>query len=169
MGFVLDLELPGMLHTRILRSPYAHANVLRVDASRAAALPGVKAVLTRDDLVDRPDVFPTYGLFIRDQPVVAIDRVRHVGDPVAAVAAVDERTAEEAIHLIEVDYEPLPAVFDVEEALAEGAPILHPGARSLASRRPDILARQPGFEGSNVIHEFIQSAATSTRASPRPT
>jgi CO/xanthine dehydrogenase Mo-binding subunit len=156
MGFVLDLELPGMLHTRILRSPHAHANVLRVDASRAAALPGVKAVLTRDDLVDRPDVFPTYGLFIRDQPVVAIDRVRHVGDPVAAVAAIDERTADEALSLIDVDYEPLPAVFDVEEALAEGAPILHPGARSLASRRPDILARQPGFEGSNVIHEFIQ-------------
>jgi CO/xanthine dehydrogenase Mo-binding subunit len=113
MGFVLDMELPGMLHTRILRSPYAHANVLRVDASKAAALPGVKAVLTRDDLVDKPDVFPTYGLFIRDQPVVAIDRVRHVGDVVAAVAAVDERTAEEAIHLIEVDYEPLPAVLDM--------------------------------------------------------
>lgn len=156
MGFVLDLELPGMLHARILRSPHAHARVIRVDASRAAALPGVRAVLTRDDLTARPDLFPTFGLFIRDQAPVAIDTVRHVGDPVAAVAAVDEATADEALGLIEVDYELLPAVFDVEEALKPGAPILHPGPRSLSSRRPDILARQPGFEGTNVIHLFSQ-------------
>ncbi|MEA2623127.1 MAG: hypothetical protein QOH61_2037 [Chloroflexota bacterium] len=156
MGFVLDMELPGMLHARILRSPHAHARVIRVDASRAAALAGVRAVLTRDDILGRDDVFPTFGLFIRDQAPVALDKVRHVGDPVAAVAAVDEATAEAALALIEVDYEPLPAVFDVEEALRPGAPILHDGARSLSSRRPDILARQPGFEGSNVIHLFSQ-------------
>ena len=79
--YVLDMELPGMLHARILRSPHAHARVVRVDASAATRLPGVIAVLTRDDLVGRDDVFPTFGFFIRDQPPVAIDRVRHVGDP----------------------------------------------------------------------------------------
>lgn len=156
MGFVLDLELPGMLHARILRSPHAHARVISIDASRAERLPGVRAVLTRTDLLDRPDVFPAFGLFIRDQAPVAMDKVRHVGDPVAAVAAVDEATAEEALGLIEVHYEPLPAVFDVEEALKPGAPILHDGPRSLSSRRPDILARQPGFAGTNVIHLFSQ-------------
>ena len=156
LGYTLDLELPRMVHARILRSPHAHARVTRVDASRAARLPGVAAVLTRDDLLDRADVFPTFGLFIRDQAPVALDKVRHVGDPVAAVAAVDEATAEEALSLIEVDYVPLPAVFDVAAALEPGAPVLHEGARSLSSRRPDILARQPGFEGTNVIHLFSQ-------------
>jgi CO/xanthine dehydrogenase Mo-binding subunit len=156
MGFVIDVALPGLHHARVLRSPHAHARVRRVDASRAAALAGVSAVLTRDDLVDRPDVFPTFGLFIRDQAPVAIDKVRHVGDPVAAVAATDEATAEDALGLIEVEYEPLPAVFDVEEALVPGAPILHEGPRSLSSRRPDILARQPELTGSNVIHYFRQ-------------
>jgi CO/xanthine dehydrogenase Mo-binding subunit len=155
MDYALDIELPGMLQTRILRSPHAHARVVRIDASRAAALRGV-TVLTRDDILGRDDVNPTFGLFIRDQPPVALDRVRHVGDPVAAVAAPDDAAAEEALDLIEVEYEPLPAVFDVEAALQPGAPILHEGARTLASRRPDILARQPGFEGTNVIHQFIQ-------------
>src|SRR5688500_11713158 len=131
--YVLDLELPGMLHARILRSPHAHARVVRVDASKAAKAPGIRAVLTRDDLVDRDDVFPTFGLFIRDQAPVAIDKVRYVGDPVAAIAAVDEAAADEALELIEVEYEPLPAVFDVEEALRPTAPILHEGERSLAS------------------------------------
>ena len=155
MDFTLDLELPGMLHARVLRSPHAHARVVRVDASRAAALRGV-TVLTRHDILGRDDLNPTFGLFIRDQPPVALDKVRHVGDPVAAVAAPDQNAAEEALELIEVDYEPLPAVFDVEEALQPGAPILHDGPRSLASRRPDILERQPGFEGTNVIHLFKQ-------------
>lgn len=155
MDFTLDLELPGMMHARILRSPHAHARVVRVDATKAAALRGV-TVLTRDDIVGRDDVNPTFGLFIRDQPPVALDKVRHVGDPVAAVAAPDHYAADEALELIEVDYEPLPAVFDVEEALTPGAPILHEGPRSLASRRPDILERQPGFEGTNVIHLFKQ-------------
>ena len=128
---------------------------MSIDASRAAALRGV-TVLTRDDILGRDDVNPTFGLFIRDQPPVALDKVRHVGDVVAAVAAPDDAAAEEALDLIEVEYEVLPAVFDVEAALQPGAPILHEGPRSLASRRPDILARQPGFEGTNVIHQFIQ-------------
>jgi CO/xanthine dehydrogenase Mo-binding subunit len=153
--FVSNVEIPGMLHARCLRSPYAHASVVRIDASRAARLPGVGAVLTGPELLTQ-DVNPTFGLFIRDQPIVATDRVRYAGDVVAAVAAVDQATADEALDLIDVEYDELPAVFDVERALEPGAPILHPGPRILQSRRPDILARQPGFEGSNVIHLFTQ-------------
>lgn len=156
LDFAVNLSLPGMLHARCLRSPHAHARVVRVDASRAAELPGVSAVLTGDGLRARADVNPTFGLFIADQPIVALNKVRHVGDVVAAVAAVDEATADEALDLIEAEYQELPAVLDVEEALRPGAPVLHDGPRILHSRRPDILARQPGFEGSNVIHLFTQ-------------
>ena len=156
LEYVLDMALPGMAEAKVLRSPHAHARIVRIDASRAAALPGVVAVLTGADLVGRDDIVPTYGLFIRDQPPVAIDVVRHAGEPVAAVAALDAATASRALDLIEVDYEPLAAVFDVEAALAPGAPILHPGPRLLASGRPDIVARQPGFAGTNVIHLFTQ-------------
>ncbi len=156
LDFVLNFELPGMLHARVLRSPYAHARIVRIDASRAREAPGVRAVLTGPDITSRTDIVHTFGLFIRDQSAVATDRVRYVGEPVAAVAADDAASADAALALIDVEYEPLPAVFDVEEALADGAPILHPGPRALASRRPDILARQPGFEGTNAIHLFTQ-------------
>jgi CO/xanthine dehydrogenase Mo-binding subunit len=156
IDYVLNHELPGMLHAAVLRSPHAHARIVRVDATAAAALPGVRAVLTGADIADRADLVPTFGFFIRDQSAVATDRVRYAGEPVAAVAARDRATALEALDLITVEYDPLPAVFDVEAALLPGAPILHPGPRVLASRRPDIVARQPGFEGTNVIHLFTQ-------------
>ncbi len=154
--YTLNVELPGMHHARVLRSPHAHARIARLDAGRARHLRGVSAVLARDDITDNPSIFPDFGYFIRDQPPVALDRVRYVGEPVAAVAAIDEDTAQEALELIEIEYEELPAVFDVEEALLPGAPILHPGPRHLASRRPDMLLRQPNFEGTNVIHLFTQ-------------
>ena len=101
---------------------YPHARLLRVDASRAAKLPGVVAVLTRDDLKGMNSHF---GPVVKDQPVVAIDRVRYVGDIIAAVAAEEKDIAEEAVELIEVEYEPLPAVFDPAAAMKPGAPILH--------------------------------------------
>ena len=91
---------------------YPHARLLRVDASRAAKLPGVVAVLTRDDLKGMNSHF---GPVVKDQPVVAIDRVRYVGDIIAAVAAEEKDIAEEALELIEVEYEPLPAVFDLHD------------------------------------------------------
>jgi CO/xanthine dehydrogenase Mo-binding subunit len=122
--YTADVTLPGMLHAKVLRSPHAHARLLRVDAARARAVPGVHAVITRDDL-DGLDA--VYGYFIKDQPVVATDRVRYAGDPVAAVAAEDEAAALEALALIDVEYEVLDAVPDVESALAEGAPELFPG------------------------------------------
>ncbi len=156
IDYVLNHEIPGMLHAAVLRSPHAHARIVRIDATAAEQLPGVRAVLTGADIAGRSDIVPTFGLFIRDQSAVATDRVRYAGEPVAAVAARDAATAAAALDLIEVDYEPLPAVLDVEAALLPDAPILHDGPRILASRRPDMLARQPGFEGTNVIHLFTQ-------------
>src|ERR671933_723818 len=105
-----------MGYARCVRSPHAHARIVRVDASRAAALPGVIAVLTRDDLADGR-LLPYYGAAIKDQPIVAIDKARHVGDLVAAVVAEDPDTAAEAAALVDVEYEELPAVFDAIEAL----------------------------------------------------
>ena len=120
--FTGDIEMPGMVYAKVLRSPYPHARLLRVDASRATKLPGVVAVLTRDDLKGMNSHF---GPVVKDQPVVAIDRVRYVGDIIAAVAAEEKDVAEEALELIKVDYEALPAVFDPAAAMNPGAPILH--------------------------------------------
>ncbi len=116
-----DVRLPGMLEARVLRSPYPHARIVSIDTSAAAALPGVYAIVTGDD------VSPTrIGRFLRDRHALARERVLYVGEPVAAVAAIDEESAERAIQAIEVEYEELPAVFDAEEALKPGAPIIHP-------------------------------------------
>jgi CO/xanthine dehydrogenase Mo-binding subunit len=115
--YTFDFGLPGMLHAKVLRSPHPHARIRSIDTSRAEALPGVAAVVTGVDATRLPD--PYYGVAIRDQPVVAIDKVRYVGDMVAAVAAVDEETAYRALGLIDVQYEMLPAVMSIEEALAE--------------------------------------------------
>lgn len=123
--YTQDLVLPGMLHAKVLRSPHAHALITGIDTSRAASLAGVHAVATRDDLVGME---PTYGWFIKDQPVLAIDRVRYVGDVVAAVAAEDEATALRALELIDVSYELLGSVTSIDASLAEGAPRLFPDA-----------------------------------------
>lgn len=120
-----DIVVPGMLHAKVLRSPHAHARVVSIDAGRARALEGVRAVLTRDEL---DGMEPTFGSLVKDQPVVATDRVRYVGDVVAAVAAVDEQTALHALDLLEVEYEALPAVATVHAALADDAPELFPDA-----------------------------------------
>ena len=120
--FTGDIEMPGMVYAKVLRSPYPHARLLRVDASRAAKLPGVVAMLTRDDLKGMKSHF---GPVVKDQPVVAIDRVRYVGDIIAAVAAEEKDIAEEALELIEVQYEQLPAVFDLHAAMKPDAPVIH--------------------------------------------
>ncbi len=122
--YALNVSLPGMAYARCVRSPYAHARIVSIDTSRAEALPGVVHVLTRDDLADER-LFPYYGAAIKDQPIVAIDKARHVGDVVAAVVADDPETAARAVELVEVEYEELPAVFDPVEALAPGAPLVH--------------------------------------------
>ena len=120
--YAADVELPGMLYVKALRSAYPHAKLLRVDASKAKKLPGVVAVLTSDDLKGKNAYF---GPVVKDQPVLAIDRVRYVGEVIAAVAAEARDIAEEALDLIEVEYEPLPAVYDLLEAMKPEAPALH--------------------------------------------
>ena len=117
-----DISLPNMIHGKILGSPIAHGRIKRIDVSKAKALDGVMAVITGADV---PDTMYGVSPARYDEYVLAKDRVRHVGDEVAAVAAVDEKTAEMALSLIEVEYEELPAVFDPFEALAEDAPQLH--------------------------------------------
>jgi len=118
--YVDDLRLPGMLHAAIATSPHAHARILgyRLDAARA--LPGVKAIVTGADLPGA-----RAGGIIKDEFMVARGKVRYVGEPVAAVAAVDADTARRAAELIEVNYEPLQAVLSIDQALAPGAPIVH--------------------------------------------
>ena len=114
---------------------------------------GVAAVLTRDDLIG-DHIDPYFGLIIQDQTPVALDKVRFVGDPVAAVAAVDDETAAEALDLIDVEYEELPAVFDAEEALKPGAVLLHESLRRIIPGRPDVTARSQA--GTNIVHLFKQ-------------
>jgi CO/xanthine dehydrogenase Mo-binding subunit len=116
-----DLEMEGLLWGRSLRSPYPHARIVHLDTSAAAALPGVHVVLTGQDV---GTIF--HGRGMRDVPVIPKDRVRFVGDRVATVAAETLEIAKRAVELIDVRYEPLPAVFDAVEATREGSPIMHP-------------------------------------------
>ena len=160
----VDMKLPGMLHGKVLRSEQPHARIVRIDYDAALRLPGVKAVVTGAD-----DPGGRFGSRMADQPMMAHEKVRHIGEPVAAVAAVDEETAEEALALISVEYEPLPAVFDPCEAMQPGAPIIHermheykywegwcnprPGTNiinALALRKGDV---EKGFAESAVIVE----------------
>ncbi len=120
-----DFQLPRMLHGKILRSPHAHARIVRIDTSKAAALPGVLVVLTGDALPRTYGVIP----WTEDETALAIDRVRFVGEEVAAVAALDEETAIAALALIHVEYEVLPALLTPEAALAPDAPEIFPGRR----------------------------------------
>ena len=120
--FTADVKLPGMLWGKILTSPHPHARIRSINTAKALKLPGVKAAITGADTARK-----SYGIFpsTRDQYPLAIEKVRFVGEPVAAVAAVDLETAEEALQLIEVQYEILPAVFIPQEALSKDAPLVH--------------------------------------------
>ena len=141
-----DIKLPGMLHGKVLRSYLPHARILRVDAEEAAAMPGVFAVLTRDRL---PMPSPYYGSFAKDQPVVAMDKVRYAGEIVAAVAADDEAIAEEALKRISVEYEELPAVITIEDALGKNAPLVH----ERLEKKPAVFGRgmkSIEHDGSNI-------------------
>ncbi|HVO92136.1 MAG TPA: xanthine dehydrogenase family protein molybdopterin-binding subunit [Terriglobales bacterium] len=122
MNYAANLEFPAQLHAKALRSPYPHAKLLRIDTTKAAAFPGVRAIAARDDL---SDLHPYFGTGVEDQPVVVIDKVRYAGDIIAAVAADSREIAEEAVARIEADYEELPPVTDVLEAAKPTAPIIH--------------------------------------------
>jgi len=118
--YCADLKIPGMLVGKIKRSPYPFARIISIDASKAQKIRGVKTVITARDVTQFP-----YG-YIPDEVPLAFEYVRFVGDEVAAVAAIDEETAEEALDLIEVEYEELTPVLDVEKAMEPGAPAVHP-------------------------------------------
>lgn len=146
-----DMKLPRMLYGKILRSEHAHARILAVDTSKARALPGVRAVMTAEDI---PEVKIGWA---RDNPVLKSGKVCSMRDEVAAVAAVDEDTAREALELIKVEYEELPGVFDPEEAMKPGAPLLHAEAPNNIQEKMrqayyhgDV---QRGFEESDVVIE----------------
>jgi CO/xanthine dehydrogenase Mo-binding subunit len=116
-----DLKFPNVLHGKVLRSDHAHAKILNIDAKKAMRLPGVKAVATGKDI-------PVLGgEALMDYPFLAIDKVRYIGEPVVAVAATDEQIAQEALDLIEVEYEPLPSVLDLLRAMQPDAPLIHEG------------------------------------------
>jgi CO/xanthine dehydrogenase Mo-binding subunit len=138
-----DMKPSGMLYGKVLRSPLPHAKIRRIDACSAEAMPGVLAVLTRDNL---RVAAPLHGAYVKDQPVVALEKVRYAGDIVAAVAATGERIAEDALKAIEVDYEELPAVLTIDEALGDGAPLVHENPEG--KKQPEY-----GRGGSHVEHE----------------
>ncbi|HEX3246525.1 MAG TPA: molybdopterin cofactor-binding domain-containing protein, partial [Chloroflexota bacterium] len=133
--YTRDFTLPGLLHARILRSPHPHARIVHLDTSRAARVPGVRAVLTGPDVRGRH-----VGKTLRDMPVLCWDRVRYVGDRVAAVAADTVEAAEEAIQAIVVEYQELPAVFDPIAAMRPDAPLLHEDVTCYAGPPPERLA-----------------------------
>ncbi len=155
--YTADVLLPGTLWAKTLRSPYPHARIARVDTSRAEKAPGVRAILTGADVRGI-----LYGRRYRDISVLAQDRVRFIGERVAAVAADTLEQAEEALEFLEVDYEELPAIFDPVAALQEGAPIIHPDVNSYPGL-PKPLARPSNafvndiFTRGNIAEGFAQS------------
>ena len=183
--YTVDMELRGMLTGKILRSPHPHARILNIDTSRALKLPGVRAVITAQDTLGVMHGFVETPRYPPDQHPLATDRVRFVGEEVAAVAATDPYVAEEAMDLIDVDYEPLPAVFDAEEAMKPEAPEIHPthpkvkgpfhniGGKT-ASGWGDIEAgfansdyvRQDRFESHLRTHGYLEPQATVASSEP---
>jgi CO/xanthine dehydrogenase Mo-binding subunit len=149
--YIHNFQVPGMLHGKILRSTIPHGRILGIDSSAAQGVEGVYAVITGAEVLKvMPD--PYYGPAFHDQPVLAIDKVRYVGEPVAAVLAANPQTAEAATDLIEVEYEELPSVFDEIEAAAPDAPVLHDVIRP-ASMFVD-LKHLDARSGTNVGMEY---------------
>ncbi len=142
--YAADVAIAGALWGKVLRSPLPHAKIVKVDASRAKALPGVRAALTGEDL---PAVY--VGSRMKDMPVLARERVRFVGDPVAAVAAESPAIAEEALSLIEVEYRELPIVSDPLEAMRPGAPLIHEN-RSAYKNAPAVPSEIPNLQSVSV-------------------
>jgi CO/xanthine dehydrogenase Mo-binding subunit len=151
--YLADMSVPGMCHGKILRSPYPHARIKRIDSSKAQKVSGVVAVLTRDDILHDIGVEPYYGPVFKDQTIVATEKVRHVGDPVAAVAALTVDAAQEALGLIEVDYEELPAVLNVQDAITPKATLVHDAVRIPESGFADLAELKP-VEGTNICTHF---------------
>ncbi len=151
MPYAADVQIPGALHAVAVRSPYPHARILAIDAAEARALPGVHCILTGAHV---PNIL--FGRAFRDVPILAVDKVRFAGEMVAAVAADSREAAEEAAARIHIEYEPLPAVFDPDEALKADAvrvhdqPWTYPGAVRGPDDHPNVVARSLWTVGDDV-------------------
>ena len=161
-----DYHLPGMLYGKVLRSPHAHARIRSIDTSRAEALAGVKAVITGEDLPDHPFEYVgpdrlAVNFWHVTRNVFAREKALYEGHAIAAVAAISASIANRALALIEVDYEVLPHVIDVEEAMADGAPLLFEDmiTRGVdpAPKRPSNVAKQVGFEIGDLDAGFAEA------------
>ena len=141
-----DMTMPGMLHVQVLRSPHAHAGIVSIDTSAVEAMDGVEGVITCADVPGEDG----FGVFVNDQPIMARDKVRYVGEAVAAVAAESALIAKRALSAIKVEYQPLPAVFDPDEAMRPGAPVLHDYA-------PDNLTKHIPIRVGDVEKGFAES------------
>jgi CO/xanthine dehydrogenase Mo-binding subunit/aerobic-type carbon monoxide dehydrogenase small subunit (CoxS/CutS family) len=150
-----DMTMPGMLHVQVLRSPHAHARIVSIDTSAAEAMEGVEGVITAADVPGEDG----FGVFVHDQPVMARGKVRYVGEAVAAVAAEDELTAKRALAAIKVVYEPLPPVFDPDDAMRAGAPVIHDYAPDNITKHIPIRVGdvEAGFAGSDLVIEQTYS------------
>ena len=162
--YVADISLPQMLHAKVLRSPHAHARIVHIDTERARALRGVKIVATGADVPAHP-----WGPIVKEHRILAVEKVRFAGEEVAAVVAVDEETALDALELIRVEYAELPAVFDPEEALRPGAPEIHAStgnlAREIKIERGDVEA---GFREADLVHEETYQTSQQYQAYMEP-
>jgi CO/xanthine dehydrogenase Mo-binding subunit/aerobic-type carbon monoxide dehydrogenase small subunit (CoxS/CutS family) len=141
-----DMTMPGMLHVQVLRSPHPHARIVSIDTSTAETMDGVEGVITSADVPGEDG----FGVFVNDQPIMARGKVRYVGEAVAAVAAQDVITARRALAAIKVEYEELPAVYDPEEALRPGAPVVHDYA-------PDNMTKHIPIRVGDVEKGFAES------------
>ncbi len=162
-----DIVLPGMLHAKTLRSPHAHAKIRRIDVSKARALKGVHAVITGDAMPIKYGVIP----WTPDENALAVDKVRFIGDPVAAVAAIDEDTANAALKLIEVEYELLHAFFDPHESLVRAEPAIHEGRKEgniSKSVQLEFGAVETALAGADVVVEDDYFFHGSTHAPIEP-
>lgn len=148
--YIHNLTLPRMLHAKILRSTVAHGRIVSIDASQARAVPGVHSVITSEDVL-KVIPHPYYGPAFHDQPILAIGKVHYVGEPVVVVLASDPYVAQEALHLIEVEYDELPAVFDEVEA-ARSEIVVHDELKP-AGTFPD-LKHLAGRKNTNIALDF---------------
>jgi CO/xanthine dehydrogenase Mo-binding subunit/aerobic-type carbon monoxide dehydrogenase small subunit (CoxS/CutS family) len=150
-----DMTMPGMLHVQVLRSPHAHARILSIDTSAAEAMDGVEGVITSSDVPGQDG----FGVFVNDQPVMARDKVRYVGEAVAAIAAEDPLTAKRAQAAIKVVYEPLAPVFDPDEAMRAGSPVVHDYAPDNITKHIPIRVGdvEQGFATSDLVVEETYS------------
>ena len=155
--YTADISPDGCLWGKVLRSPFSHARILRIETTDAKAVPGVYSVITGKDVEG-----VLYGRRIRDVPPLAQNTVRFIGEPVAAVAAIDADTAQQALELIDVEYQELPPVFDPLLAMAENAPVLHPdvntyvGLPELLENPSNIFASNRSLKGE-IVQGFIEA------------